>query len=233
MSVWSVFLVVLVLGLVTFSASNTFVKARASRQLMANEHPYKKESTDFTKTILVLGDSTAVGIGADRPEDSVAGRIAEYQNATYVENHAISGTAVEDLPKQIKEAKREFYDLILIQIGGNDILSFNDPKKVGPLLTEVLKTLPKAGKVVLFSAGNVGGASIFPHPIRPIHTWLTLEYHKVFAKAVEGLAIYVNLYEPPGKDLFLKDQDRYLSVDGLHPSSEGYRLWFEKVRDVL
>ncbi|MBP9816533.1 MAG: hypothetical protein KBD05_00685 [Candidatus Pacebacteria bacterium] len=233
MSLWSVFAVVLILGLVTFSASNTFVKARASRQLMANEHPYTKESTDYTKTVLVLGDSTAVGIGADKPEDSVAGRVAAYVEATYVENHAISGTAVEDLPKQINEAKREFYDLILIQVGGNDILSFSDPKKVGPLLTEVLKTLPKAGKVVVFSAGNVGGASIFPHPIRPIHTWLTLEFHKAFAKAVEGLAIYVNLYEPPGKDLFLKDQDRYLSVDGLHPSSEGYRLWFEKVREVL
>lgn len=233
MSFWTLFAIVFVLALVTFSASNTFFKARASRKLMASEHPYQRLGDDRTKTMLVLGDSTAVGIGADRPEDSVAGRVAEHIGATYVENRAVSGTAVEDLAKQIVQASLPSYDLILIQVGGNDILSFNDPTKVGPQLTGLLKTLPEAGRVILFSAGNVGGATIFPHVIRPLHTWLTLRYHREFAKACEGLATYVNLYEPPGRDLFLKDQDRYLSVDGLHPSSDGYRLWAEKVIAAL
>lgn len=234
MPLWLITLIVVVLAIVLYSASNTLMKAKESQRLMANERPYRNETTDTSKTILVLGDSTGAGIGATRPEDSVAGQVAEYIGATHVENYARSGAAVEELPVQITQAKQKEYDLILIHIGGNDILSFHDPKKVAPQLGEILKTLPAAKKVVVLCAGNVGGATIFPRLIRIFHTSLTLEYHKLFGEAVAASGgTYVNLYEPRDKDPFLKDPEKYLAKDGLHPSSEGYRLWFEKVKNVL
>ncbi len=234
MPLWIIVLVVFVLALVFYSAANTFLKARASERLMKNEHPYCNETFDYRKGMLVLGDSTAVGVGADRPEESVPGRVAAFIGATHVENYAVSGAGVEELPLQIKQAKNDSYSLVLIQVGANNILSFNNPKKIAPQLADILKTLPKAEKVVVLCAGNVGGATIFPRFVRFIHTRLTLKYHELFAKVVaEAGGVYVNLYEPRAKDPFLQDPERYLAADGLHPSSEGYGLWFEKVKAAL
>lgn len=234
MNIWLIVTVVIVLAIIAYAACNTLIKAKVSAVLMEHAVAYKKETGDYARTMLVLGDSTGVGIGADKPEESVAGLVATYQGATHVENYAVSGAAVEELPGQIKQAKLKRYDLTLIHIGGNDILAFHDPKKTAERLSQILPTLPEAGRVVIMSAGNVGGATIFPWIIRPFHTWLTLQFHAAFDEvAARHHAVYINLYEPPHRDLFLKDPERYLAPDGLHPSSEGYALWFEKVKTGL
>lgn len=40
---------------------------------------------------------------------------------------------------------------------------------------------------------------------------------------------YVDLFDPSAENLFYKEQGRFYATDGLHPSGEGYRLWFEKL----
>ena len=225
---------IIILLIIGHSAANTFFRARISEELMAHEEPYKKETGDYTKTLLVLGDSTGAGVGASQPEHSVAGRLAEYLGATHVENYAVSGTMVDELPLQIQQAKLEKYDTILIQIGGNDILAFHNAKRVSARLSNIFGTLPKADCIFLMSAGNIGGAKLFPMVIRPFHTMANLAMHKEFARVAHGWkALYVNLYEPFWKDAFLRDPHRYFSRDGLHPSSYGYGLWFDKLRATL
>jgi lysophospholipase L1-like esterase len=224
----------LILAILGYWATNTFLKARISRELMAHETPYKNETSDYTKTLLVIGDSTGVGVGADRAEDSVAGRLSAYIGATYAENYAVSGAMVEDLPAQIQKAKLPKYDYLLIQIGGNDIFAFHNAKKTAAHLSNIFGTLPPAEKIILMSAGNAGGGTLFPPPMRPFHTMVNMALHKEFARVAHGWrAIYVELYEPFWKDPFLRDPSRYLSGDGLHPSSYGYGLWFDKVKAAL
>jgi len=49
----------------------------------------------------------------------------------------------------------------------------------------------------------------------------------IFANRV---GTYINLFTPTTEDPFIKEPEIYLSADGLHPSSEGYKLWFEKIK---
>ncbi|HRH24545.1 MAG TPA: GDSL-type esterase/lipase family protein [Candidatus Paceibacterota bacterium] len=225
---------ILILSIVAFWGANTFLKARISKALMEHEEPYMNETLDQRKTLLVLGDSTGVGVGADKPEHSVAGRLAAYLGATYVENHAVSGALTEELSFQIQEAKLPKYDYILLQIGGNDILAFHSAKKTAAQLSTALGKLPPAGQIIIMSAGNAGGGTLFPPPLRPFHTLVNLAVHKEFARVAHGWrATYVNLFDPFWKDPFLRNPYRYLSRDGLHPSSYGYGLWFEKVKEAL
>jgi lysophospholipase L1-like esterase len=225
---------ILILCVIGSWAANTYFKARIAKELMAHETPYILLTEDFTKTLLVLGDSTGVGVGANKAEDTVAGRLASYMQATYVENYAVSGAMTEELTLQISQAKLKKYDVILIQIGGNDILALHNAKRTAARLSNIFGTLPEAGTVILMSAGNAGGGKIFPPPIRPFHTWVNMDIHKEFARVAHGWdAVYVNLYDPFWKDAFLRDPDRYFARDGLHPSSYGYGLWFDKVRATL
>lgn len=223
--------VTVLLAIFAFWFANTYFKARISQELMADAEAFERLSDDRTKTLLVLGDSTGVGVGADKPEDTVPGLFAAHLGATYVENHSVIGAAVADLPPQIEAAALPRYDVILIQVGGNDVLPFGDVEEAAVRLQELVKTLPPSERVMLMSAGNVGGSTLFPPFIRPFHTAATLKLHEEFQKVANATGItYVNLYEPFWKDPFLRNPYRYLSRDGLHPSSFGYELWFQKLR---
>lgn len=225
--------VTFLLAVFAYWFANTYFRAKISQGLMADAVPYEKRGDDLSLTLLVLGDSTAVGVGAEKPEHTVAGRFAAHLGATYVENRAVIGAATKDLPEQIQGALLPRYDFALVQIGGNDILAFGDAQEAGELLGEALRRIP-AGKVIVMSAGNVGGATLFPPFVRPFHTATNLKFHAEFAKvsAAAG-ALYVNLYDPFWKDPFLRDTRRYLSRDGLHPSTYGYGLWFDKLEAAL
>ncbi len=224
----------LVLSAIGIGAWNVLFHARKAEKLIDEAIPYEARSNDYQKTLLILGDSTGVGVGAQNPEESVAGRLAAYLGTSYVENQAKSGAAVADLSTQIQHTTLSHYDFILVQIGGNDIIAFHDTKRVAKELERILETLPDSGQTILMSAGNVGGASIIPFIARPFYTAKTLAYHRAFTEVAERLGItYVNLYKQPWNDLFIKEPARYLSPDGLHPSSEGYALWFEEVKKAL
>jgi lysophospholipase L1-like esterase len=219
---------------ISWTALNLFMRARIASAMMAEAVPYEALTTDFRKTLLILGDSTGVGSGATRPEESIAGRLAPLLGATYVENQAKNGAEVEDLSTQIQHLRLSRYDFILIQIGGNDILAFHSAKKTAYMLDKIMDTLPDAGKIALMCAGNVGGATLIPYIARPLYTYMTLQIHKEFARLAKKRGItYINLFIRPSKDPFMKDPARYLSEDGLHPSSEGYGIWFEQIKASL
>ncbi len=220
--------VVLYLG---YSAARFGLKYQASKKLIREAQAFERAGEGAS--LLVLGDSTAVGVGAARPEESVAGRLAEEIGAGYVENRAHSGATVADIAGQIENASRAEYDAILIQIGGNDIIRFHDAKAEVSALEEALAALPLSKETYLMSAGNVGAATIFPKVVRSFHTRLTLAYHKAFREAARRRGIhYVDLYEDPERDPFVLDPGTYLAADGLHPTSLGYELWFRKLASV-
>ena len=227
-------IVVAILSVFAYWGANLYLKARVSQQLLEEDMAYKNVSEDQSVSLLVLGDSTAVGIGANTPEETVPGRFAAYIGATYVENHAVVGAAAADIAPQLAQAALKEYSYVLVMVGGNDILSWHDPKEAAGELEKVLKQLKAAKGVYVMAAGNVGGATIFPHPVRPFHTRLNLRVHEEFTKVAAATgATYINMYQKPSEDPFFQDPERYLSGDGLHPSSDGYQLWFEKLKEAV
>lgn len=227
---------VLVLVLVAYYGATTYRKIRVSGGLVAAAKPYElvHGETTSTTTILVVGDSTGVGVGADQPEDSVAGRLAHFTHAASLENYSVSGAVVADLPAQIGRAKLKQYSIILVQIGGNDIIRFHDIAKTARQLDAALARLPNATRVLVMSAGNVGATSLFPWFLRPWYTSRTLQLHAAFTKVTAARqATYINLYRDPAVDPFSLQPEVYLSADGLHPSSKGYGLWFADVSAAI
>ena len=228
---------VLVLIVVAYYGTVTYRKTAVSKMLVDKAKPFevdRRANITSTTSVLVLGDSTGVGVGADRPEDSVAGLLSEKINAATLENYSVSGAVVDDLPAQVAKAKLKQYSFILIQIGGNDIIRFHSAKKTAAALDAVLATLPKSHRVAVMSAGNVGATTLFPWFMHPFYTALNLKYHEEFGKVVKARKFtYVNLYKEPAADLFSLRPDVYLSADGLHPSSKGYDLWLMDLMNSL
>jgi lysophospholipase L1-like esterase len=206
---------------------------RNSSSLVSAARVYERSGGTFR--VLILGDSTGVGVGAGRPEDSIAGRIAAVFPDSLVENLAISGARIDDVARQAGAMKQSAYDLAVVQIGANDIIRFLPAVRAAAGLRPILDGLNKrAGRVVFLAAGNVGAAPFFPYLLRPWYHHQTRAYHREFARlATETQTVYVNLYAPPETDPFVKDPGFFLASDQLHPSSQGYALWFERLQFAL
>lgn len=230
-------MLILVFIILTFFAYYSFKimgTVKVSRTLIRDSKPFSIESEDNSKTMLVLGDSTAAGVGASSPEASVPGLVATLIKATDVENYAFSGALISDIPREIARAKRREYDLILVQVGANDIIRFHDADKSAAALSGELKSLPRHSKLVVIVAGNVGGAAAIPWFLKAYYTHLTIRYHASFAKNIGEMGgTYVNLYTDPSQDPIVLEPKKYLASDGFHPSNFGYMFWFQKVKAAL
>jgi lysophospholipase L1-like esterase len=219
---------VLVAAYISYEALHLWYYYRESRMLVAVAVRF--ERVEGIKRMLVLGDSIAVGVGADTPNHSVVGRLASEKLDHSVENHSVVGARISDLFTQLGHALFEHYDLAFITIGANDIIRFKSAAKAEQELEQFLSKLRgRVDRVVFLTAGNVGAAPIVPLVLRSLYHRRTLEYHEVFQGVAERTnSTFVNLYEKPESDQFLREPDRFLAADRLHPSSEGYRLYFER-----
>lgn len=229
-----VLVTILIFVFFTYYLLNLRANIIISKKIVASTKSFKIVGNDKKVSVLVLGDSTAVGVGASKPEDSIPGLFAKKVGATYLENYAVSGKEVNDLPVQISKAELKKYDYILVQIGGNDIVARHDSKETIDNLIKILKTLPEHEKLVVICCGNVGAADILPWFVRPYYRGLTLQYHANLIQAVPSVGgVYVDLYDDKSIDPFIIDPARYLAKDKFHPSGEGYMVWFKKIEKVL
>lgn len=231
-------LLILYFGFELFRFSQKVAK---SKIIILNSKKYELLSSNFSKKILVLGDSTGFGVGASKAEDTIAGLLSKSTNATYVENLSVSGAQIKDLETQLnnrrlKDTDQDSYDIILIQIGGNDIIRFHSVSDQKLIYENLLKKLPAYKKLISISVGDVGDTTLFPFFIRPLHSMLSAKYHQMFEGALEEQSLtnpnsfYINLsYTDKTNNPFLLYPEINLSADGLHPSSAGYKLWFEKI----
>lgn len=203
---------------------------RISTALVATSHPYT--NTTGTVSILVLGDSTAVGVGVNQPEESVAGRLGRLLNAS-VENYAQSGAIVSELLQQMTYAKRDHYDLVLIQAGGNDIIKLRDLLESNNTMDTVLAAArKKSDRVALLTAGRIGHAPFFPKIVAPLLTLRSLSLRSLFmATAQKQNVLYVDLLGM--SSTFNSEPGRYYAADMLHLTGAGYGVWFDKLESEL
>jgi len=195
--------------------------------------PYER-IIDNAPEILVLGDSTGYGTGVSNSNDSIAGLIgSNYPNYT-INNNSVNGRTISELVLVAKETEGNF-DLILLQIGGNDILQARKIDEVESELRQIVKALAdNTENLVMMTSGNVGGASAFSEEQTIKYTELTREFRQVFIEVASSTKLtYVDLFLEPEDDIMSNNPKKYLAVDGLHPSAEGYALWYESLRLVL
>lgn len=219
-------------GLGVYEISMLGIRINRGKEIAAASRPFERKNPGAARRILVVGDSTGVGTGAARPEESVAGRIAAEFPSVEVVNLARNGATARDALVQLESVRSAPFDIVLVQVGGNDILGFTDLGELRETTRRVLAKARDTGKAVLFmSTGNVGLAPAFFPPVSWLYTARTRQARAIFMDAAQTSgARYVDLFREKGDELFLGDPDRYYTPDYLHPGSEGYRVWYEEMK---
>ncbi len=214
---------------ILYEAARVLYLFHTGVQLAKQAQPFSRAEGTFS--VLVLGDSTAVGVGASDAASTTAGKLSEYLNAS-IENRAVSGAITSDIPKQIAGAKKEIYDLVLIQVGANDVIRRHPVVDTAEQLKDVLSLAHKrSSRVVLLTAGDIGDAPIFPRLLAPIVSERSGEMRRAFmARAEESGAAYVDLM---AAKKFQGTKGEFYARDGLHLSNAGYGFWFEEIRKTI
>lgn len=204
-------------------------------RIAENTVAYTQSPPNSIQHIVVVGDSTAVGVGASDPKHSISGLIGKEYPNIQITNLGVSGAKVQDVFAQLDTLKPGSVDCILIQIGGNDIVRFTDLQQLEHDLELLISTAQTHSKhVVVMTSGNVGTATIFPAGTRWIFGIRTRQVREVFLKATEKMHVqYVDLYKEKNQDPFAQDPVRYYAKDSFHPSSDGYAVWYTSLGPIL
>lgn len=189
--------------------------------------PYQYRAVRARKRVLIVGDSTGVGVGADRPTDSIGGLLtAAYGDAELV-NLAVGGACIGDVAAQLRRLGPQppRFDLVLLHVGGNDIMR-NAKLPVIAQTAEplMLRLRHLAPRVVWLGPGDLGLAPLF----RPPFSWWLSRRTEAAAEMFRCVALrhdveYVGFHAPPHRHLVAGERTRYFASDGLHPSSHAYR----------
>lgn len=187
---------------------------------------------------VVLGDSTAAGLGAGSPEHAYATVLSERLGAAgyRVEllAHGVSGARVRDVAEeQAALAVSADPDLVFIGIGANDSTHLTPLDDVTRYMDAALTELAPTGATVVVAGPPDMRAHAWLEPLRSIVGW---RGRKVAAR-IEAVAqdhglLTVPLAEKAGPYFAAHPEDAYAS-DDFHPGPGGYRAWADAIYPVL
>ena len=231
------FLLVLVGLVLLFVFSPKAQQIAKSVWLITQTSPYQQVGTS-AGLIVVVGDSTAYGTGVKDAKESVAGRIGTDFGDYEVRTLAKNGRVIGEVAEVLQEAKLEkTADVLLLQIGGNDILQNHSKEQIEADTRAMLIEAKKhATHVVFMSCGNVGTAALYVKDGQPdsVRMERTLVAREIFTRLSDEFGVtYVDLYVEPVNDEFFKHPERYFAIDGLHPSGAGYGEWYKQLQPEL
>lgn len=190
-------------------------------------------------TLVVLGDSTAAGIGAESPSQTypaiLAARFARaIGRAVELKVLGVSGARVADVADtQAPKAVGLGPDVVVVAIGANDVTHLTPLGSVRAGMARTLDVLAGSDATVIVAGAPDMRAIAWHQPLR----WLAYLRGVQVAGAIEevararGVAV-VELAERTGPH-FARDPARHFSSDGFHPSGTGYERWADAIFPVL
>ncbi|MER7547315.1 SGNH/GDSL hydrolase family protein [Actinomadura sp.] len=179
-------------------------------------------------SLVMLGDSTAAGLGVHTPEETPAARLATGLAAiagrpVRVTNVARSGSRSQALGGQVDQALQTRPDIAVIMIGANDVTGRVPPAESVRHLSDAVRRLRAAGaEVVVGTCPDLGSVKPLMQPLR----WFARRASRQLAAAqtiavVEHGARSVSLGDLLGHE-FAADPLSMFSEDRYHPSARGY-----------
>lgn len=223
-------------GYILIQGAMFFYRAQEGYALVRKTKPFERENKEGSPRILILGDSTAYGTGAESPERTTAGYFGRDFPGASIENLSANGAQIADVIRVLENLPDTGpYDLVVVQAGANDVIYGTSLSLLPDRISHMLALArARSAHVVWLTAGNIGLAPIFPWPIDRYLTKRTLVLRDMaLAASSKEEVIYIDLFNPRGKDPFEKDVPRFYAKDRLHLSGEGYAFWYSRIREEM
>ncbi|KGN32821.1 GDSL family lipase [Knoellia sinensis KCTC 19936] len=180
--------------------------------------------------ILVLGDSSAAGMGAKHPHETVGGIVANGVAAllgrrVHLTNRAVVGAESSDLERQLAQGLEsiDVPDVVVIMVGANDVTHRIDrATAVRHLEITVRRARALGSEVVVGTCPDLGTIEPLAQPLRLLaRRWSRDLAAAQTVAVVEAGGRTVSLGDLLGKE-FAASPRTMFSEDRFHPSAAGY-----------
>ena len=207
-----------------------------ARSLAARGRRYERRLAAKGTTILILGDSTGVGVGASQPEESIAGLLAaDFPDADIV-NVSESGARLADAVAQAAGcmASGLHFDVAVLHVGGNDIVRATPTDKLVEDCETLMRELARlARRTVWLGPPNLGMAPLVPPP----YSWLlaarSRNASRVFARSAARHKVSFVDFSAPSHSVHFGRRRQHFASDGFHPNSTSYRHGYAVAREAM
>jgi lysophospholipase L1-like esterase len=218
--------------IILFQIAWLFYYIQIGKQVVKRSEKFEKKLENPEMRILIIGDSTAYGIGASSPINSLAGLYSQRFPEAEIVNMGLNGKKTIDLLNDLQSIQDQRFDLMQIDIGGNDIIRFRPYEETQTTIKQVLTLASQmADNVIFVSTGNLGTVKLFPSGTRYLLEKRTRKLREIFIAESNQFpnVHYVDLFREAEEDPFSKDPAKYYAEDFLHPSDAGYADWFSYI----
>ncbi len=184
--------------------------------------------------LAILGESTAVGVGAERHSEALPGYLASFVAAAtdrQMEWQLIgaNGATVRRLHQTLSTEPMDESDVAVVLLGVNDVFRMSSLATWRSGLARLVQTLNQQGcrHVVFSSVPPIGRFRALPQPMRAalgIRAALLDWYLPRTVCGFEG-TYYCLIDFPHAAD--------HVASDGVHPSARGYEHWARQLADQV
>lgn len=234
-------LVFVALALILLVAGEVFLAWR--REYLPTEPAFLIGTTAGPKDgpvlkFVVMGDSTAAGLGASGPEHSYAAvlaeRLAELGWRVEMTGVGVSGARVADLlDEQLRRVRELDPDLIFVGIGANDATHLTKLDEVREDAEDLFTELKETGAEVVVAGAPDMRADAFYEPLRSLAGLRGMQVTERIADAAAAVGVPVVPLADLTGPYFASGAEEAYGGDDFHPGNGGYRAWARAIFPYL
>lgn len=187
---------------------------------------------------LVLGDSTAAGVGADYERGIVLETARHLAGSHRVEllNLAVSGARFRDvLRDQLPRAGGWKPDLVLLDVGANDATHLTSSRSMRRDLEEIIRSLLAENceaRIVVTGSPDMGAPPRIPFFLRGLAAARARRINALARQAVSDHDLTFAPIADRTGPAFRSDPTLF-HPDRFHPNARGYALWVPVLTEAL
>ena len=180
--------------------------------------------------LLLIGDSIAAGLGAERPQDTLGGQLAKRlaratRRSVRLRSVAVVGAETAHLAAQLATLPAGYVPTVaVVVVGGNDIthrVRIADSRRD---LGEVVRRLRDLGaEVVVGTCPDLGALQPLPQPLRTLGSRASRQLAAAQRDVTLEHGGHVVSLAQVVAPFFITQPDEMFALDRFHPSGAGYR----------
>lgn len=186
------------------------------------------------RTLSLLGESTAAGVGVARHTEGLAAQLAGCLAARWScpvrwQVAGRNGATMAELNRELARELREPLGIVVVACGVNDTVKLTSRRLFARGVRALYRSLRERGaQHVVFCA--VPPMSEFPLLPQPLRSLLGLRASLLDQLLRQQVASFAHATHAPNGPL---DAAEHMASDGFHPNARGYALWASLLADHL
>ncbi len=175
--------------------------------------------------LLVVGDSSAAGVGADHQDQALLGQILAGLGQTFEVQYrlvAATGSTTRGTVRRLRNLRAEEFDVAVTALGANDSTRLVSVERFLDEQNQLLDLLQEKFSVQTVVCSGLPPMHLFPAMPQPLR-WVIGRRARALDQALQEWLSGLSRAHFLKSDYTL--EAKFMAPDGFHPGPEVYRMW--------